>query len=324
MSESSLTRGSILDILKGLNLPRGEYWLTSGAALVLYGVKETTRDVDLICTRALANRLEAQGVPFRRDGLDGTRIFALSPLVEVLEDWETERVIELEGFPAASLLSIRKQKEKLGREKDMEDITRIDQFLYMGSQYPVFLETPRLILRDYTPSDEEDYYRLKTDEKTMGRYMRDIMLHSRAEASEEFSRVLADAASPSREFYFLRAELRGNRQQVGSVGYTVTERTPVGKLVHAGYFYLSSFWGQGYGTEAMKALIRFAFLEDGVYRITTGCLQENRGSERIMQKCGLIKEAEHLDWEWHDGQMKTRLEYRLLRHEYLKQQAGEK
>lgn len=44
----------------------------------------------------------------------------------------------------------------------------------------------------------------------------------------------------------------------------------------------------------------------------TGCLAENIGSERVMQKCGLIKEAEHIDYEWHDGKMKTRLEYRLL------------
>lgn len=66
----------------------------------------------------------------------------------------------------------------------------------------------------------------------------------------------------------------------------------------------------------MKRILKFAFLENGVYRVTTGCLTENVGSERVMQKCGLVKEAEHVDWEWHDGQMKTRMEYRMLRGEY--------
>ena len=37
---------------------------------------------------------------------------------------------------------------------------------------------------------------------------------------------------------------------------------------------------------------------------------------KVMQKCGLIKEAEHIDYEWHDGKMKTRLEYRMLRREW--------
>ena len=150
------------------------------------------------------------------------------------------------------------------------------------------LETPRLVIRDYMPCDEEEYYQLKSDEGAMLRYQWDIMVHGRKESG----------------------------RQLGSVGYTVGERTPVGKLVHAGYFYFPEFWGQGYGTEAFGEVLRFAFEEDGVYRVTTGCLQENRGSERIMQKCGLIKEAEHVDWQWHQDRMKTRLEYRLLKQEY--------
>lgn len=30
-----------------------------------------------------------------------------------------------------------------------------------------------------------------------------------------------------------------------------------------------------------------------------------------------FREAEHLDHEWHDGEMKTRLEYRLLKREWM-------
>ncbi len=180
------------------------------------------------------------------------------------------------------------------------------------------LETPRLVIRDYTPADEEEYYQLKSDEGAMLKYQSDIMVHSREESDREFAGGLSDAVKPDRQFYFFRVELRESGRQVGSVGYTVTDRTPVGKLVHAGYFYFPEFWGKGYGTEAFREVLRFAFTEDGVYRVTTGCLAENRGSERIMQKCGLIKEAEHVDWQWHEGRMKTRLEYRLLKSEYDK------
>ena len=51
------------------------------------------------------------------------------------------------------------------------------------------LETPRLILRDYTPEDFEEYFRLKSDPKVMY-YLQDISLHSRKEALEDFRRVL--------------------------------------------------------------------------------------------------------------------------------------
>lgn len=72
--------------------------------------------------------------------------------------------------------------------------------------------------------------------------------------------------------------------------------------------------GKGIASE----LIEYAFTKDKVYRVTTGCLKENIRSERVMQKNGLIKEAEHVDYEWHDGRMKTRLKYRLLKKEWEK------
>lgn len=127
--ETLLHREDILRLLKDLDFLKDGCWLTSGAALVLYGVKEATRDIDLICTTELADQLEQRGFPFRKDELDGTRIFQINDKVEVLEDWQTDEVIELEGLKIASLLSIRKQKEALGREKDFEDIRLIDCFL---------------------------------------------------------------------------------------------------------------------------------------------------------------------------------------------------
>ena len=177
------------------------------------------------------------------------------------------------------------------------------------------LETERLILRDYVEDDREDYYRLKNDSGTMY-YLQDIKLLSRQEADEEFEQALEDANKADRTFYFLHMELKDSHEQVGSIGYTVETKTPVGKIVHAGYFTYPNFWNNGYVTEAFRKVLEFAFTEDGVYRVTTGCLAENAGSERVMVKCGLIKEAEHVDWEWHDGRMKTRLEYRLLKDEW--------
>lgn len=129
MPEPLLKKEDILRILPTLDFLGPDCWLTSGAALVLFGVKETTRDIDLICTAALADRLEAQGYPFKRDGMDNTRIFAVGSRVEVLEDWQTDEVVQAEGYPAASLASIRKQKAALGREKDWADIALIDQYI---------------------------------------------------------------------------------------------------------------------------------------------------------------------------------------------------
>lgn len=179
----------------------------------------------------------------------------------------------------------------------------------------IYLETERLILRDYCEADFDEYYRLKTDSKTMY-YMKDIQLHTKEEAYEDFHKILDDMSKFDRKFYFMHTELKDSHGQVGSVGYTVMNDTPVGKIVDAGYFIYPKFWGKGYTTEAFQRVLEFAFSDNNVYRVSTGCLAENTGSERVMQKCGLIKEAEHIDYEWHDGKMKTRLEYRLLKREW--------
>ena len=43
-----------------------------------------------------------------------------------------------------------------------------------------------------------------------------------------------------------------------------------------------------------------------------------------MQKCGMLKETEHIDSVWHEGQLKTRVEYRLLKTEWLAQSGAVK
>lgn len=185
----------------------------------------------------------------------------------------------------------------------------------------MYLETERLILRDYRKGDEEAYFQLKSHPETMY-YLQDIQISTRQESDEDFNRVLEDMEKEERTFYFFHVELKDSHEQVGSVGYTVNERTPAGKMVHAGYFIYPKFWNRGYTTEAFRKVLEFAFLKDHVYRVTTGCLSENAGSERVMIKCGMVKEAEHVDFEWHDGRMKTRVEYRLLKREWDKRRVS--
>jgi ribosomal-protein-alanine N-acetyltransferase len=177
------------------------------------------------------------------------------------------------------------------------------------------LTTGRLIIRDPLLSDIDDWHRLLSDHETMY-YLRDIMTRTFDESRQNLEAAVADVQNPDRTKYYLAIENKDSGTFVGTVGYTVTQTTPVGKLVGAGYFILPEYHGQGYMTEAFREIIRFAFEDNGVYRISTGCLSENQASERVMIKCGLIKEAEYKSYTWHDGRMKDRVEYRLLRDEW--------
>ena len=181
------------------------------------------------------------------------------------------------------------------------------------------LQTKRLIIRDPLLSDIDGWHRLMSDPITMY-YLDDIMTHTQEESLQNLQTAVSEAQNPNRTKYFLTIEHNANNAFIGTIGYTVANKTPLGKHVGLGYFILPEYHNQGYITEALQEVMRFAFEDDGVFRINIGCLTENRASERVMQKCGLIKEAERKQWTWHDGRMKDRVEYRLLKDEWEKRE----
>jgi RimJ/RimL family protein N-acetyltransferase len=58
-----------------------------------------------------------------------------------------------------------------------------------------------------------------------------------------------------------------------------------------GYWIGHEHWGQGYATEATRALLDFAENELGLTRFAGRCLARNPASARVMQKAGLRPEG---------------------------------
>lgn len=123
-----LLREDIIQTIKSMNLPSQEYWITSGAALVIHGVKETTRDIDLGCTSILIDKFIKEGFKYRLVE-DNSRIVEVTDKIELLENWCVDEILIIESLPVASLESIKKQKSQLGREKDLSDIKLIDDYI---------------------------------------------------------------------------------------------------------------------------------------------------------------------------------------------------
>ena len=175
----------------------------------------------------------------------------------------------------------------------------------------IILETDRLIIRDYKESDLEDMHRLWSDKETMY-FLDDIMTN----AIEETAKRLKTSIANSDGHYFCYCDkITGN--YIGSIGYTITDNTPLGKVVHMGYFALPEYHGKGYTPEAAKKVIEFAFMQDDCIRITIGCHKDNDASRKVMEKVGFRKEAERLKAQYHDGVMKDRLEYAINKDEWI-------
>lgn len=182
------------------------------------------------------------------------------------------------------------------------------------------IETPRLILRDHVLEDLAEHHALFSDETAM-RYLPEVRTHSLEASRENLIVSIRAMEEQPRKFYFLKIVARQSGAHVGEIGYTVTQEAPGGRVVNLGYFLRPQMWRQGYAGEAAEALIQYAFTKGGVWRIETGCLAENRGSEGVMQHCGMRREGELKQAVWHEGAWKTRLLYRLLRSEWEEQHA---
>ena len=122
-----MDKQEITALLKEAAFDPREYWLVSGAAMVLYGIRDRTRDIDLGCTSRMADRLENEG--YRVEVLrDGSRRIVFSETIELFENWMEGQAASFEGLPVVSLDGLLKMKEQLGREKDLKDIRRIQEY----------------------------------------------------------------------------------------------------------------------------------------------------------------------------------------------------
>ncbi len=119
-------KAALLQKLQQLPFRKTQYWLVAGGAMVLYGIRPQTADLDLGCTTALADQLTEEGRPVEW-GSDHTRHILYEKDVELFENWFSDEVVLYEGVPVLSLKGLVAMKQTLGREKDLRDLALIEQ-----------------------------------------------------------------------------------------------------------------------------------------------------------------------------------------------------
>ncbi|MBR5564950.1 MAG: hypothetical protein IKW08_02170 [Roseburia sp.] len=123
-----MNKSDIICRLEKINFDKTGYWVLAGSAMVLHGIRPETHDIDLGCSKALADELEMRGYPSKVMP-DGTRRIAYAEDVEIFEEWIFDKVILVDGIPVISLDGLLEMKQSLGREKDLRDIALIEEFL---------------------------------------------------------------------------------------------------------------------------------------------------------------------------------------------------
>ena len=137
------------------------------------------------------------------------------------------------------------------------------------------LETERLMLRKPTLADVKAIAHLANDRRIA-----------------ENTRRLPHPYSPDHAIEFIRATandrpetvflIESNFVPIGMVG--IDWREP--DAPELGYWLGVEYWGQGFGTEAARAMIDFTFEEFAIEHLISGARVTNPTSRNILEKCG--------------------------------------
>lgn len=182
---------------------------------------------------------------------------------------------------------------------------------YNGKDLPR-LETDRLVLRQRTRHDVPDMF-----------------------AYVSLSEVCYPAAVPliaslEDEYDYFDNHYRQNLEKQGlPSGYGITikgEDKVIGScdfnhrhdddVFEIGYLLHPDYWGKGYMTEAVAALVEVAFSILNLHKVEIRCYDYNKGSSRVAEKLGFTLEGRIRNRKDGQGKQCDLLEYGLLKEEW--------
>ena len=153
------------------------------------------------------------------------------------------------------------------------------------------LETSRLLLRPFAPSDVQDCLRFWAADPSVYRYISQEPMT--VDEIEEWLSKAAQAYADPQTFYW--AIVTKEQQEV--IGELFVDSFSVrNSRCELDWKIGSRFWGNGYAVEAAECVLFYLTHEVGFHRIQAKCCVKNRASERVMQKIGMKKEGLFRDY----------------------------
>ena len=173
------------------------------------------------------------------------------------------------------------------------------------------ITTERLTLRSFRPGDEDDVFVYRSVASVV-RY-----IPGEPKTREQVADLVAERATAGRideksPILTLAVELEG--RVIGDVLVHLDGHD--GRQAEIGWVFAPDVAGQGYATEAARAITDAAFAEVGVHRVWAQLEPVNTASARICERLGMRREALFSKASWFKGQWTDLAVYAVLEHEW--------
>jgi ribosomal-protein-alanine N-acetyltransferase len=147
----------------------------------------------------------------------------------------------------------------------------------------IYIETPRLRLREMTPDDAPFIMELNSDPEVI-QYVGELALKNLEEAASVlYMRILPQYRRHG--MGRLLVELKETGEAIGWSGIKLEEDTGIYDL---GYRFFKKHWGKGYATESAKAVLEWGHGERALKSIVGKADVRNTGSVHVLEKIGMI------------------------------------
>jgi [ribosomal protein S5]-alanine N-acetyltransferase len=154
---------------------------------------------------------------------------------------------------------------------------------------PERIETDRLILSRLRFEDAEEIFYGYASKPEATKFL-SFPTHQSVQDARAFLNYAVPAWDRGNEYVY-GIRLKEYNRFIGSFG-VINDN---GKA-HFGYCISPSQWGQGYTTEAGRAVLQELKQQKGIHRIWAFADAENVASHKVLMKCGLIEEARLEKW----------------------------
>lgn len=182
---------------------------------------------------------------------------------------------------------------------------------YLGTQR---LETERLVLRKITVDDAYIAYENWCSKDSVAKYVI-WEKHDSVETTINLFQKWSEEYNDNKTFRWI-VELKSNHDLVGTID--VSKKIINYGTCEIGYCYSDKYWNNGYGTEALKAVIKYLFEECDAEIVNADHMENNPASGKVMEKSGLTYEGKVrsrvIDKE---GKRNDLLNYSISKEEYF-------
>ena len=144
----------------------------------------------------------------------------------------------------------------------------------------MIFETPRLLVRQYSIDDAENFYLLNSNPDVI-KYIRP------AKTKEEAFQFLQENIAYYKEFpvYGRWALLeKSNVLFIGS--FMIRPSTAIAGEIELGYSFFKEHWGNGYASESVKGGLEYAFTQLKLSSVIAITQVENIASQKVLLKSG--------------------------------------